>query len=374
MERLAEESPGALIFVPTSAMYLPAGVVPDTDIIGDADAPVVLHQVNLTKGVDWFRTDRRLLKASLLYVDRVEIAGLTDLVDAARRFKAIHDHYMPDLPPELASKAGGQLGGPGLTWMLDEVDALSGNARASYHDLPAEDAPEALAALEDFRPAIRAGALLVPALETWSFGQRRSSEALRRRLELNLTDPNCVPVVGDRGRWPTEHDALEGTLASRLLGGLEGFPDASIDVILDVRERLESPLIRFRAAVAEAAREISSDEPSDLDAAIADLKKRVVAPAIAEIAEELEALNARSTLLRVASNPLAAGTVAAQLSLAVGAGGTGGLAGLVRGLLAAPAVAAMAKEADYRATKKRALRLRPYWMLHEARVELRKRL
>jgi hypothetical protein len=189
-----------------------------------------------------------------------------------------------------------------------------------------------------------------------------------------LADPYCLPVVGGKGTWPTQHDALEGTLATSLLGGLEGFPDASIDVILDVRERLELPLTRFRSAVAEAARELSRDDPSDLDAAIADLRKRVVAPAIAEIQEELEALNVRSTLLRVASNPLTAGTFAAQLSLAVGAGGTGGLAALVRSLLAAPAVATMAKEADYRSTKKRTLRLRPYWMLHEAGVELRKRV
>lgn len=64
MWNFASEPLSALIFVPTSAMYVPAGVVPDTDVIGDADAPVVLHQVNLTEGVDWFRTDRRLLKAS----------------------------------------------------------------------------------------------------------------------------------------------------------------------------------------------------------------------------------------------------------------------------------------------------------------------
>lgn len=145
-------------------------------------------------------------------------------------------------------------------------------------------------------------------------------------------------------------------------------------MILDVRERLELPRIRFRSAVADATRELANEEPRHLDAAIADLRKRVVAPAIVEIQEELGALNVRSTLLRVTSNPLAAGTLAAQLSLAAGAGGTGGVAALARGLLAAPIVAAMAKEADYRSTQKRALRLRPYWMLHEAGVELRKRV
>lgn len=110
-------------------------------------------------------------------------------MDSARRLKAIHDHYMPEFPPEFASKLGSQLGGPGLTWLLDEVDSISGNGRHSYHELSAEDAPEALAALEDFKLAIQAGALLVPDSEAWTSVGSRWSSGARERLALNLADP-----------------------------------------------------------------------------------------------------------------------------------------------------------------------------------------
>jgi hypothetical protein len=373
MENVANDPLDALVFVPTSAMYVPAGAIPDADVIGEIDAPVVLHQINLTKGVDWFGIDRALLKASLLYADRAEVAGLTDLVGAARRLRAIADHYLPEFWPEAASGLSGQLGGPGLTWLLDEVGAIAGDGQHSYHELPPENASEAQAALTDFRLAMQAGALLLPDSEPWTFGAPRKASLDRDRLASRLADHHCLPVVGGLGSWPSQHDALEGALATSLLGELEGFPNASMDVILDVRQRLERPRIRFRAAIAAATRELASEGPRDVDAAIVDVRRRVVAPAIAEIQEELGALNVRNTLLRITSSPWTAGTLAAQLSLAAGAGGAGGLAALARGLLATPVVAALAKEADYRSTQRRTLRLRPYWILHQAAVEFSKR-
>ena len=46
--------------------------------------------------------------------------------------------------------------------------------------------------------------------------------------------------------------------AGQLIGQLEAFPDAEMDIVLDVRERLTRPLIRFRAALAQASTEIES--------------------------------------------------------------------------------------------------------------------
>ena len=49
--------------------------------------------------------------------------------------------------------------------------------------------------------------------------------------------------------------AAEAGIAGRLIGGLEAFLNADMDVILDVRARLQAPLVRFRSALAQASTE-----------------------------------------------------------------------------------------------------------------------
>jgi hypothetical protein len=95
---------------------------------------------------------------------------------------------------------------------------------------------------------------------------------------------------------------------------MEAFPDAEMDVILDVRRQLTAPLLRFRSALAAASEHFSSAPwetsfPNDVD----DFYRRVVAPALLEVQEALEELGARQTLLRLTSRR---DVVAATLALA----------------------------------------------------------
>jgi hypothetical protein len=155
-------------------------------------------------------------------------------------------------------------------------------------------------------------------------------------------------------------------LASSLLGAVEGFPDADMADILDIRQRLEGPRVHFRSAIATAAAELAADEPIDrADAAVRNLRVQTVEPALALIADELDALGARRTLLRVSSDTNA---LTATASLAVAALAAVGLAGVSAGLLPValtPLVAAAAKEKGTRLRQTADLHARPYWLLHQ---------
>lgn len=156
-----------------------------------------------------------------------------------------------------------------------------------------------------------------------------------------------------------------------MLGELDGFPNASMDVVLDIRERIGGARTQFRAAIAKVAEELAAAEPKTLDEAVHDLRVQVTDPALERMRVELEVLIARQTLLRLTSDRIALATTTTQLSLM--AGGISGVSALAHGLLSAPLASSAAKEVKYRSEVKTDLRLRPYWLLHEAGSLLRSR-
>lgn len=161
--------------------------------------------------------------------------------------------------------------------------------------------------------------------------------------------------------------AAEVGIAGRLIGGLEAFPDADMDVILDVRERLQTPLVRFRSALAQASTEFASaawDESFARD--VDDLYRRKVAPALLEVEEALSDLGVRATLLRLSSGKEAVAAVAATLGLA--AAGDISNADLPALLYGAPAIAATvagAAEALQRRPIRRAAERNAFYFLYE---------
>jgi hypothetical protein len=97
--------------------------------------------------------------------------------------------------------------------------------------------------------------------------------------------------------------ANEVGVARDFIDTVEAFPNASMDVILDVRTRLRDPLIRFRAAVASASAELGSEESVLEDrfhARVAEIYRRTVAPELESIREGLHELGALPTLRRTA--------------------------------------------------------------------------
>jgi hypothetical protein len=166
--------------------------------------------------------------------------------------------------------------------------------------------------------------------------------------------------------------AAEAGIAGRLIGGLEAFPDADMDVILDVRTRLQAPLVRFRSALAQTSTEFATaawDESFARE--VDDLYRRKVAPALLEVEEALRDLGVRSTLLRLSSSKEAVATAAATIGLA--AAGDLTHADLPALLYGAPAIAATvagAAEALQRRPIRRAAERNAFYFLYQGNREL----
>jgi hypothetical protein len=353
------------------------GGAPVSTLVSRDPASLVVH-------VDWgsfgsdheglFARDRRAMKAALLYADRVEFQALTWVLwgpwDMVEFHRASQSWFLRQLKAMLKGEPPPDIDPP--TDRADEAAlALSELAKAllSGHVTPpllSKEHGEALLEKAEAGSSVSMGDILIGLIESW---------------EQRLSDPSVVPLVGGPDsfvRMPgsSAGATLEGSIATGLLGELEAFPDASIDVILDVRERLAASRSYFRAAVIEFARELAAaeqdHEPSQ--ALIRDLRVRKIDPAVQAIREDLEALGARRTLARVASDVR---TVAATTGwLSMGTASATGLAGIGAFLAAAPmapAVAAVAKEIQVRQEVKADLQQRPFWTLVEAEDLLRSR-
>ena len=127
----------------------------------------------------------------------------------------------------------------------------------------------------------------------------------------------------------------------------------------------------FRATIAQVSQDVAESPGSeDLTQLVQDARIRLVDPAIAQIQQEHDALKVRRTLIRVMSDRVSVAS-AASSTLALAAGGGGTLEAMIHAVLAAQLIAAAAKEADYRLQLKSELRVRPFWLLHEANGLLR---
>jgi len=165
--------------------------------------------------------------------------------------------------------------------------------------------------------------------------------------------------------------AAEVGIAGRLIDGLEAFPDAEMDVILDVRTRLQAPLVRFRSALAQASTELASaawDESFARE--VDDIYRRKVAPALLEVQEALNDLGVRSTLLRLTSGKEALTTAATLGLAAAGELTNAGLPALLYGAPGIAVAAAGAAEALQRRPIRRAAERNVFYFLYQSNCEL----
>jgi hypothetical protein len=148
------------------------------------------------------------------------------------------------------------------------------------------------------------------------------------------------------------------------------------DVRRQARLGHTSPRVRFRSVVNRATKELmEADCVGEAEQNfIGQLRINEIDPAVQEIDEELDALGARRTLMRLASDHMAVSAAAAQLSLFAGVGsGSTSLAALMHGALSGPLAATAAKEADFRAELRGRLRRRPLWLLYDVGQRLNSR-
>jgi hypothetical protein len=277
-----------------------------------------------------WHTEHRLLKAALLYADTAEQFDST-----------------PAWTNALLIDAGIEIRGKHASLTIpayETVGVAADAARAYYRDL-------AVAAQHGL---MRGTGFIDP-------------DSLERRQAALLARPDTVPVVPppSSANLPAAA-AWESVLATQLIGTLEGFPDADMDVVLDVRERISGSRTAFRAALAEAAKDLGNAAFDDagIAAAVRDVRVRVVDAALAELNEDLESLRVRRWLLRAVGNAdvlAAVATFALVLSTPFG----GPLLG-ASATLAAMLVAGGGSEANFQVERRAALRHRPFMVLHEA--------
>ena len=278
-----------------------------------------------------------------------------------------------------------------LFWLIEKHDKLDeaqivAVAETILREAGAEQLPRAMATgLVDIQP-IGTGADLSPAVVGIILDE--IAELLKSYVSAeDTTFPLFDDGAGNMLRSmlasgkvvdPKRSHAQEAGIAGTVIGGLEAFPNADLDVVLDVREQLREPLMRFRSALSRVAGEFGSAAweagfPSEVE----DYYRREIEPALLDVRECLDQLRVRPTLLRMTASKnvlaTAAATGAATLGLAAFAGahvelphllyGAAGVAGLGSGA---------ASEVRERLRVRTTAAHNPFYFLYQANEELHK--
>src|SRR5436853_2075662 len=168
--------------------------------------------------------------------------------------------------------------------------------------------------------------ILLSELEDAEASFERSIRKMAESFSLNRLDHPLLTTgtdleLGDAA----SSDGLDLTRANRavlaasMLADIPSFPTASVDEILDIRERVQIQLGRFRAAVADLEQELGENVSSDdFAASVEDLKLRRVAPELEELRESLRDEGLAQTASRTTPY-LATGVLGLGASLAIGA-------------------------------------------------------
>ncbi|HEY5194700.1 MAG TPA: hypothetical protein VIJ39_12635 [Solirubrobacteraceae bacterium] len=263
-------------------------------------------------------------KSAMLYADRVTLSEFFALTGG---WRSNREHYANS----------------DSTGVVSVFEAIRGTYHHPWNDpytATAFPVPPGLEPIvNELKAAKEAGALDVPE-RGWN--DEDSEVYLRSNRFINVDTE--LKDLGRNQPYDRRH-TLEGTLASRVLGSLEAFPDAEMDVLLDVRDA----------------------DISDLDDLISEVKLRTIDPAIENLHDELDSLRVRRTLQRLTSDPRALTAGAAALSLGLQASGVVTALGSAGGAMigSSALVAAAAREAELRQDAQSQLRQRPFWLLHE---------
>lgn len=210
----------------------------------------------------------------------------------------------------------------------------------------------------------------------------QTDKLLERIVEL-LLDPSrsshplfsrearaTVRELAGKGRLAKAHfrNANRVAIANQLVCEIPSFPQASVDELLDVRERVAPHLARFRKAVGEFDAKLSVDiSAPDFDAAVHELSIADVQPALEELRQSLRDNDAIPTLTR--GVPLAAGsTLALGASLMFGAPD---LAGFVAAAVGVSTT--VAREVQHRLTSDKERRANQLFLLFDAGRALERR-
>ena len=161
------------------------------------------------------------------------------------------------------------------------------------------------AGAQELIPAIEAGLLQIEALLDQDADVDQMIATFVSKLGEVLSDGRSYPLFDDATGDLVRAGVSEGLFslpgmsmsrgreigaASELLGYLPAFPQASLSDILEIRDELQKPLIKFRAAMVRLARLIDTEPyEAEFREAVEQIFREEVAPAIEELREEVEA-------------------------------------------------------------------------------------
>jgi hypothetical protein len=132
--------------------------------------------------------------------------------------------------------------------------------------------------------------------------------------------------------------SVEAALAAHYMGYLPTVSAAALTAVLKVRHELRGPLVRFRAVMAELAREVeSSPARPGFDREADDLFRREVAPQLATIDELTLERGLRNVIRREVAGSQGGAVTKAVIGLA--AGSVAGLPAMAQAAVAAVVVA-----------------------------------
>jgi hypothetical protein len=282
--------------------------------------------------------ETRLVKAALLYADRVTLANPKMMIIAS---------MAGIIPGNLEHRRAAVLG---MMNVLPEGEAT----RAVYEELRHKrrksvremlvlrglverldrGAEQAVAQVESMLEEAGAGeldeALRAGVVDLNHLGLNESDPGLAR-VTLWLADLIVEMVALSSPRYPMFDDAPDGllatmiregrapgarlagaaqpALASRLIGRLDAFPDAPMSAVLEARRTLDAPLVRLRLAIAKMQAELETiplDE--DFDRAVRDTYEKRIVPALEELQDVARQLRTATLLGREFRSPRIART------------------------------------------------------------------
>jgi hypothetical protein len=321
-----------------------------------------------------------LVKAALLYADRVEISSASLwiarlMVNQGRNVINSLEKYRPvrpgqktkeyrvnlEMEVEIDIAAAGRTPHYSLGELVEGLDELKSGRMRFRVDKEQDllDDESLRWGLLEMQCAEQSG-LLMP---QWDMETVRAS--LAAGTVVPFWDEVAASEFGFRGPVAPGRRIREGRLATDLLAEAPVFPDAPMDVLLDLRERMERPRARFRVALARAAEELSSVPEADLPGVIEAIRRTTIEESLIEIDETLEELRVKPTLVRMASDRMT--TATATATIAVSASGFFGPFNLtaLANTVAVPAITAAVKEWSERRRLNQEAARQPYWLLSE---------
>jgi hypothetical protein len=161
------------------------------------------------------------------------------------------------------------------------------------------------AGADELVPAIEAGLVTIdPLVRKRDVSDDALFNAYIIRLRELMKTGHAYPLLDDQtgdlvraavneGAWElgaaAKRRGKQVTGASRFMERMPTFPEASMAEILDIRERLRPPLVRFRAAMIEIERLMdAAAHDQEFEEEIADLYLEKVAPSLQEIDEAMQ--------------------------------------------------------------------------------------